>query len=72
MKQRCVDAEALKNSLESPVNGNSGSQNNANSNNVNNVVTDFSKRKCTDFKHLGYECVPQWKCINGKFDASAR
>ena len=70
MKQRCLDAENLKNSLDTSSNSNSATPQNETTS--NNVVTDFRKRKCSDFQHLGYECVPHWKCVNGKFKASAR
>ena len=70
MKEHCLKAEELKNAAESPSNSNNVSPQNQGGS--NDIVTDFSKRQCSDFEHLGYECVPKWKCINGKFDQSAR
>ena len=71
MKERCDKAEELKNAAESAsTNNNDVSQQNQCGS--NEIVTDLSKRKCSDFEHLGYDCVPTWKCINGKFDRSAR
>ena len=28
-------------------------------------VTDFNLPDCSDFSHIGYECVAEFKCING-------
>lgn len=34
--------------------------------------TNFDLPECKHFKHLGYVCVPEWKCIGGKIDSSAK
>ena len=28
-------------------------------------TTNFNLPACSDFSHLGYECVAEYKCING-------
>lgn len=37
-----------------------------------NGTVNFGLPHCSDFEHLGYTCVDEWKCIDGQVDQSAR
>ena len=68
MKERCQNAENAPNETENEAENDTEYEDDENE----QVQTDFSKTQCSDFEHLGYVCVPEWKCIGGKVENSTQ